>query len=126
MADRCQVVEGDFFVQPLPAADAYLLKSVIHDWDDERSVAILENCRRAMPAHGKLLLVEPVLPARVERSEAHPRMVMSDLNMLAVAGGRERTEDEFGALLTSAGFRLTAVVPAAAPSIYSVIEGVPK
>jgi len=127
VADRRQVVEGDFFVQPLPSgADAYLLKSVIHDWDDERSIAILENCRRAMPAHGKLLLVEPVLPASVERSEAHQRMVMSDLNMLAVAGGRERTEDEFGALLKSAGFRLTAVVPAGAPSIYSVIEGVPK
>ena len=127
VADRCQVVEGDFFVQPLPSgADAYLLKSVIHDWDDERSVAILENCRRAMPAHGKLLLVEPVLPASVLRSEAHQRMVMSDLNMLAVAGGRERTEAEFRALLRSAGFGLTAVAPAAAPSIYSVIEGVPK
>jgi len=127
VADRCQVVEGDFFRQPLPGgADAYLLKSVIHDWDDERSVAILENCRRAMPAHAKLLLVEPVLPASVERCEAHQRMMMSDLNMLAVAGGRERTEAEFRALFTAAGFGLSAVVPAGAPSIYSVIEGAPK
>src|SRR5437879_10724213 len=103
VADRCQVVEGDFFVQPLPAADAYLLKSVIHDWDDERSVAILESCRRPMPAPGKLLLVEPVLPASVARSEAHQRMVMSDLNMRAGAGGRERSEDRFGGLRTWAG-----------------------
>ena len=101
------------------------MKSVIHDWDDERSRAILTNCRRAMPAHGRLLLIEPVVPAKVDGSAAHRMMVMSDLNMLAVSGGRERTEAEFRALLTSTGFRLAAVVPARAPSNFSVIEGVP-
>ncbi|HKN46758.1 MAG TPA: methyltransferase [Candidatus Polarisedimenticolia bacterium] len=126
LGGRCEIVAGDFFVAPLPSgADAYVVKSVIHDWDDERSRAILTNCRRAMPAHGRLLLIEPVVPAKVDGSAAHRMMVMSDLNMLAVTGGRERTEAEFWELLNSTGFRLAAVVPARAPSNFSVIEGVP-
>ena len=126
LADRCEVVSGDFFADPLPSGgDAYVLKSVIHDWNDDRSRAILENCRRAMPAHGRLLIIEPVVPAKVDGSPAHRMMVLSDLNMLAVTGGRERTEPEFGVLLASAGFRLERVVPAQPPSNFSVIEALP-
>lgn len=124
VADRCRIVEGDFFESVPDGGDACVLKSVIHDWDDDRSITILDNCRRAMPADGTLLLVEPVLPPRVE-SAAITGMVMSDLNMLVVASGRERTETEFQALFTSAGFELTAVTPTLAPTDYSVIEGVP-
>jgi SAM-dependent methyltransferase len=125
VADRCRIVAQDMFESAPSGGDAYILKSVIHDWDDERSIAILRNIRRVLPADGTLLLVEPVLPPTVEASPAHRMMVMSDLNMLVVAGGRERTEAEFRDLFARAGFRLTRVVPALAPSNYSVIEGAP-
>jgi hypothetical protein len=109
--DRCEVVTGDFFVS-VPAADAYVLKSVIHDWDDERSVTILSRIREAMPPHGVLFLVEPVLVDEPAALPAQRMLLMSDLNMLVCTGGRERTESEFGALLAAAGLRLTAVTSA--------------
>jgi hypothetical protein len=103
--DRCEVVAGDFFVSVPDGADAYLMKSVICDWDDERCVTILENCRQAMVDGGKVLILEPVLPPVVKPSFARLGIVMSDLNMLLNTGGRERTEDEFASLLraTSSG-----------------------
>lgn len=109
VADRCDVLTGDFFTSVPEGADAYLLKSVIHDWDDERAVEILRSCRRAMPAAGTLLVVEPVLPPRVDSPEV-TGTVLSDINMLVNTGGRERTEDEFRALYSAAGFELTAVL----------------
>jgi orsellinic acid C2-O-methyltransferase len=109
--DRCEVVTGDFFVS-VPTADAYVLKSVIHDWDDERSVTILSRIREAMPPHGVLFLVEPVLVDEPAALPAQRMLLMSDLNMLVCTGGRERTEAEFGALLAAAGLRLTAVTSA--------------
>ncbi len=102
-----------------PAGDAYILSHVIHDWDDERSVAILRNCRQAMRKDGKLLLVEEVLPPGNASSFAK----LLDLHMLVVTGGRERTEAEYAALFAAAGFRLTKVIPT--DSGASVIEGVP-
>ena len=99
VADRCQVVAGDFFQSVPSGADAYLLKSVIHDWDDEHSLKILANCRRAIPAHGKLLILEHVMPARVEATPAHQRVLMLDLNMLVLASGRERTTGEYSHFL---------------------------
>ncbi|MGH3925747.1 MAG: methyltransferase, partial [Pseudonocardiaceae bacterium] len=122
VADRCEVATGDFFTSVPDGADAYLLKSVIHDWDDERAVAILRSCRRAMPADGTILVVEPVLPAKVDSPEM-TGTVMSDINMLVSTGGRERTEDQFRALSTAAGFQLTAIVGEGAN--YRVIEGSP-
>lgn len=124
VADRCQILEGDFFESVPQGGDAYVLKSVIHDWDDDRGGVILGNCRRAMPADGRLVLVEPVLRPKVESAEIMG-MVMSDLNMLVNTGGRERTEAEFQALFTSAGFELTAVSPTLGPTNYRVIEGIP-
>lgn len=124
VADRCRVVAGDFFESVPGEGDAYILKSVIHDWDDGRAVTILGNCRRAMPAEGTLLLVEPVLPPRVESAEI-TGMVISDLNMLVNTGGRERTEAEFRALFTSAGIRLTRVTATLGSTNYRVIEGLP-
>lgn len=125
IAERCQVVEGDFFKSVPDGGDAYMLKSIIHDWDDERSLVILENCRQAMPAHGTLLVLERVLPARVEAIVPHRQIVMSDLNMLVAAGGRERTDAQYRTLLASAGFTLTAIVPDRAPTNFSVLEAVP-
>src|SRR5215212_6381768 len=97
---RCDVVAEDFFASVPSGGDAYLLKSVIHDWDDERAVAILSTCRRAMPARGRLLVVDWVVPSGDEPSFAK----LLDLLMLVwTPGGKERTEAEHRALLASAG-----------------------
>ena len=122
--DRCQVVEGDFFEAVPGGGDAYIMKSVIHDWDDARCVTILENCRQAMSAEAKVLIVEAVLPPTVEPSFTRLGVIMSDLNMLLNTGGRERTEAEFASLLRSADLELSDVFPIPRPSVYSIIEGV--
>ena len=123
LSDRCEIVGGDFFENVPAGADAYMMKSVIHDWDDARSVAILKNCLRVIPPHGKLLLVEGVLPARVNQSPMTQILAGSDINMMLNVGGRERTDAEFRALLDAAGFQLTRIV--ATEALPSVIEGVP-
>ena len=118
IADRCEMVAGNFF-QSVPAgADTIILKWIIHDWNDEQSVSILKNCHRALPENGKLILVEAVVP---ETSEPHFSKFI-DLNMLVITGGRERTEAEFRKLYEDSGFKLTRVVPTESP--FSVIEGV--
>jgi orsellinic acid C2-O-methyltransferase len=119
---RCECTAGDFF-DSVPTADAYLLKSIVHDWDDERSAAILRNCRRAIAAKGKLLLVERILPTCFEASPPHLLFAWADLNMLIGPGGRERTEGEFRFLLNSAGFELSQIVPTALG--FHIIEGTP-
>ena len=121
LSGRCEVVSGDFFEAVPPGADAYLLKSVIHDWDDERSVQILKNCHRVMAPQGKLLLVEGVIPERIEPTPVNQIMAGSDINMMVNVGGRERTDAEFRNLFAAAGFRLTRIIPTA---ILSVLEGV--
>jgi hypothetical protein len=123
VAGRCEVVAGDFF-QAVPAgADAYLLSHVIHNWDDARCGAILGSCRAAMAATGALLIVEQVLPERVEASASAQRAVMADLHMMVITGGRERTEAEYRALLAASGFGLRRVVATSAAE--SVIEATP-
>jgi orsellinic acid C2-O-methyltransferase len=123
VAGRYEVVAGDFF-QTVPAgADAYLLSHIIHNWDDERCAVILNNCRAAMAATGTLLLVEQVLPARVEASPSAQRALMADLHMMVITGGRERTEAEYRALLAGSGFGLRRVV--ATPVDESVLEAAP-
>jgi SAM-dependent methyltransferase len=118
VAGRCKLASGNFF-ESLPAGgDAHILKWIIHDWDDEQSVAILKNSHRALAEGGKLILVEAVVPAG---NEPHFSKFI-DLNMLVMTGGRERTEAEFRDLYERAGFRLTRVVPTESP--FSVIEGV--
>lgn len=109
--DRCELVSGDFF-QAVPAGgDAYILKFIIHDWDDDRSIAILRNIHRAMPAHGKLLLGEMVVPPGNQPDFSK----FLDLNMLVMTGGCERTAEEFRQLLGKAGFRLTRIVATSSP-----------
>ena len=117
IADRCELVGGDFFQSVPSGADAIILKWIIHDWNDEQSVAILKNCHRALPANGKLILVEAVVP---ETSEMHFSKFI-DLNMLVMTGGRERTEKEFRRLYEDSGFNLTRIVPTESP--FSIIEG---
>jgi len=122
LAERCEAVAGDFFAEVPRGSDAYLLKHVIHDWNDERAQAILANCHRAMAANGKLLLVEGVYPARIEQSLGSRGAAANDVNMLVNTGGRQRSEEEFRALYDRAGFTLTRIVPT--PGNVSVIEGV--
>lgn len=122
---RCEIVEGDFFRAVPAGADAYMLKNIIHDWDDERSVAILRSCRAAMPEHARLLLIHRLMPPRIESVPAHRQMAMMDMNMLAMPGGRERTEPEFKALLADSCFRWSATVPLDAAPGYSLIEALP-
>jgi orsellinic acid C2-O-methyltransferase len=119
---RCAVVAGDFFHTVPDGGNAYILKHVIHDWDDKRATNILGNCRRAMDAASRLLIVEGVYPPRIVPSDECRGAASNDVNMLVCTGGRQRSEDEFRALLKSAGFRLTRIVPTSAR--VSVIEGV--
>jgi hypothetical protein len=118
VADRCEVVSGDFFVSVPAGADGYLLANVLHDWDDARAVQILANCRRAMAPGGRVLIIERLIPD--DPAAAVPALI-SDLNMLVVTGGKERTNDEYHSLLAAAGFRPSAVLPVA--PLYGVIEG---
>ena len=119
LADRCEVVGGSFFEAVPGGADAYLLRHIIHDWDDEKAAAILRNVRRAMGEGARLLVVEGVIPPGNEPSFGK----LLDLTMLVIPGGLERTEEEYRRLYEAAGFRLTRIVPTAAE--VSVIEGEP-
>ncbi|HTO53242.1 MAG TPA: methyltransferase [Myxococcota bacterium] len=123
LADRCETLGGSFFEKVPAGADAVLLKHVIHDWDDERATTILRNVRAALPAHGKLLIVEGVYPPRVDQSLESRGAASNDVNMLVSTGGRQRDEGEFRSLYAAAGFRLTRIVPT--PARVAVIEGVP-
>lgn len=124
LASRCEFVAGDFFESVPAGGDVYILKSVIHDWNDARSRLILANCHRALGGDGRLLLVEEVLPDRLQNSPVHQAVVRSDLNMLITHAAGERTESDFRLLLRSAGFRLSRVVPAGLT--YTVIEAEPE
>ncbi len=106
-SDRCEIVGGDFFAGVPSNMDAYLLKSVVHDWPDEQAIAILRSCRAAMTPASKVLLVERVIagPPYLVSS------VVSDLNMLVGPGGQERTEEEYARLLGKAELRLTKTIP---------------
>jgi hypothetical protein len=124
VADRCEALAGDFFAE-VPTADGYVCKSVIHDWDDDRAGAVLGRIRAAMPAHGVLFLVEPVVAEEAAGLAGQSGVLMSDLNMLVCTGGKERTEAEFAALLGAAGLRLADVTRVPPPSGYSVLRAVP-
>jgi hypothetical protein len=115
---RYSCVTGDFFTSVPQGADAYLLCGVIHDWDDDRAVTLLRNCRKAMTRSSRVLLVDMVVPASASASFSK----LLDLNMLVMNGGRERTLAEFRALLNAADYKLTRIVPTMAPQ--SVIEGI--
>ena len=115
LSSRCHVVEGDFFVA-VPEADIHLLKHIIHDWDDEQSILILSNCARTLRPKGRVVLIERVMPEDDRTSQAS----LSDLNMLVVLPGRERTAREYAGLIARAGLRLDRVTSSASP--FSVIE----
>jgi hypothetical protein len=116
---RCRVVGGNFFEAVPEGGDAYLLKWVLHDWNDEAAVAVLRSCRNAIGDGGTLIVVEHILGPRNEGREGK----LMDLNMMVMTGGKERTRDEFAAIFQAAGFQLTRVARTNTP--VSVIEGRP-
>jgi hypothetical protein len=116
VADRCRVIAGDFFETVPEGGDAYVLSWIIHDWDDDRCLTILKNCRRAMGPDSRLLVIEQVVPAGNEPSLSK----LYDLQMLVCLGGRERTEAEFQALLGRADLSLRRII--ATGTSRSIIE----
>lgn len=118
IAHRCQAVSGNFFDEVPSGGDAYLLKHIIHDWDDQRAITILRNCCRAMPNHSKILVMEMVVPSGNTPSLSK----MMDLNMLVMTpGGKERTEAEFYSIFEQAGLQLTRIIETAEQ--IKIIEG---
>jgi O-methyltransferase domain/Dimerisation domain len=118
VADRVEKVAGDFFSSIPGGANAYMMKHIIHDWDDERCIKILSNIREAMPADGKVLILETIVP---EGNEPHYSKML-DLEMLVSPGGAERTAREYSELLAAAGLKLNRIVPTKSP--FNVIEAV--
>jgi len=117
-SERLKLQAGDFFKDALPAADAYLMMEVIHDWSDEESVAIISAVRRAAPAHAKLLLIESIVP-----DDPGPDWSkMLDVNMLTLLTGRQRTSAEYAKVFEAAGFRFVKEIPIGAN--VSILEAV--
>jgi len=117
LGGRLEFASGDFFESVPAGADACIMKYILHDWEDELCVRLLSNCRRALPASGRLFVCENVILPGNDPSWGK----LLDVNMLVGTGGRERTEADFAQLFSAAGFRLTRVVPTAGP--LSIVEG---
>ena len=120
VGDRCELVGGSFFESVPAGEDLYMLKSVIHDWDDERSREILRTCTESMRDDSRLLVIERIRPVQIDNSPASQGVAAADLTMLVALAAQERTESEFRDLLASAGLHVQAVIPTA--GVFSVIE----
>jgi precorrin-6B methylase 2 len=118
LLQRCTCIAGDFFESVPSGGDIYLMKSVLHNWDDESASRILRRCAAAMHERARLIVVESVIPPGNDASEAK----LFDINMMVTAGGQERTEAEYRALLHAAGLRLVRTT--ATPSPLSLIEAI--
>ena len=119
VSTRVELASGDFFKTIPAGADAYMMKHIIHDWDDEQSIKILQNIRAAISEKGKVLIIEMVVP---EDNQPSPAKAL-DLLMLVMEGGKERTASEYSNLLATSGFSLTRIVPTKSP--YSIVEAEP-
>jgi ubiquinone/menaquinone biosynthesis C-methylase UbiE len=117
---RCEFAAGDFFESIPAGADVYMLKSVIHDWPDDRAITILQACRRAMRPNAKLLLVERMMPERLTASAQSESIARSDLHMLVALGAQERTPAEFEVLLRAAGLATLRLIDTGGD--YQIIE----
>jgi ubiquinone/menaquinone biosynthesis C-methylase UbiE len=117
--DRCELVGGSFFEAIPQGGDAYLLKSILHDWNDEDAVAILRSCRRVIGPNGTLIVVEHLIGPCNTGLEGK----LMDLNMMVITGGIERTHEQYASIFQEAGFRLVRVTRTRTP--VSIIEGLP-
>jgi trans-aconitate methyltransferase len=112
---RCRIVAGDFFDAVPQDADTYILKSVLHDWSNDESIAIVKNCHRAMGPDSTLAVIERALPERILPDDAHREIVMMDIHMMVATGGRERTVSQYNELLAAAGLTVIAARPTSSP-----------
>jgi hypothetical protein len=117
LQDRLLVIGGDFLVE-IPSADLYLMKHILHDWADEACISILRNCRRAIKPHGRIVLIEIAM----DEINPSPYVTQIDLTMMVVLGAKERTLEQYKALLIAAGFRFTRITATSTP--FSLIEAV--
>lgn len=117
LTNRCELVSGSFFESIPQGADAYMMRHIIHDWDDDKSLTILRNCHQAMSSNSRLLVVESVIPPGNEPFGGK----FLDLVMMLIPGGKERAEDEYRTLFGEAGFELTRIVPTSTE--VSIVEG---
>jgi SAM-dependent methyltransferase len=108
VADRCELIAGDFFADRIPPGDAYILSQILHDWDDRRAARILSNCRTSLGDDGRLIIVDAVMPSGPEPDFRK----LFDLHMLVLIGGKERTEEEWRDLLASERFDLDSITQA--------------
>jgi ubiquinone/menaquinone biosynthesis C-methylase UbiE len=123
LAGRCRLVAADLCASVPSGADVYMLKHVLHGYTDEQAIAILGHCRSVLPPEGRVLVIEFVLPDVVDHADEElERRLMSDLNMLAVTGGKERSAAEWKQLLENAGFECKGIIPVAG-ELVSIIEG---
>ncbi|GAA2574382.1 methyltransferase [Streptomyces violaceus] len=121
LTERCSLAAGDFFRSVPEGSDLYLMKSILHDWPDDRAVTILRHCRAALPPGGRVLILEPVLPEAVG-TDGDGGTYLSDLNMLVNVGGRERTRQDFEDLCHAAGLSLVTVTPLPEAEPFSLLE----
>jgi hypothetical protein len=108
LSDRCACIPGDFFAEVPSGFDVYLLSQILHDWDDERATAILRNCRTAIPQHGRLVILDQVIPPG---DAPHPGKILDMIMLVATDGGRERSEPQWATLLENAGFTIERIGP---------------
>ena len=127
VTDRCDVISGNFF-ESIPAHyTVYIFSRVLHDWDDEHALKILQKCRESIPCHARILIIERIMPdhpihgGEVDRSTF--KAIMNDLNVLIMTGGRERSSEDFAGLLIEAGFRLARTLSTTYAT--SILEGFP-
>jgi hypothetical protein len=118
VAERCRLEPGNFFESVPAGGDAYVMKYILHNWDDESCVRILTNCRAAMSENGRVLVADPVISPGNRREWGK----LLDIQMMVVVSGRERTREEFAALFKRAGLKLTRIIPTTCP--LSLVEAV--
>jgi hypothetical protein len=122
VADRCSIVTGSFFESIPSGGDAYILRHILHDWSDERCLAILHVCREALAPKARLLIVERTM---LEDAQIPMSVLHADLEMLVMCGGKERTQAQYARLLGDAGFRLTNAVATGEEPPHTIYEAVP-
>jgi hypothetical protein len=120
IAQRCSFVPGSFFLSIPPGADTYLLKDILHDWDDQHAIELLQKLRVVMPNGSKLLVIERLI---VPDNQPSPSKGL-DIAMLVLTGGKERTREQYRDLLASAGFSLRCVTDASLG--ISLMEAIPS
>jgi hypothetical protein len=124
LKERCTLIGGNFFEGVPEGIDVYIIKQCLHNWDDEHSIKLLNVCRKAMRPESKILVVDRVIVSDKEHDPFNTLNKFWDIIMLAVAGGRERTEDEFARIYEASGFKLTRIIRTHTP--LSIVEGIPS